>query len=240
MAAMQIGNVSAGDLDGRLRITQEDVERFLAGSGAGYATPDAKPRIQTYRIDLKGAMGLSVVQTMPWKRMKALRSDPNAPSSGEAGTGNAYGRFRPPEPRWLEDALAELKEVDDEIAEDGLPQVSDSTKAEAERLVRDLAWTPLAPSVYPTQDAEIALHFKSPGVSGTVVILLSDGGRADCHAYVGGSSRRAHYQTSSDLPDAFVLDQLHRLTPARAAVSGAAARVRPIPPAFQVNLLSTW
>lgn len=263
MAAMQIGNVSAGELDGRLRITQEDVERFLAGSGAGYATPDAKPRIQAYRIDLKGAMGLSVVQTMPWKRMRALRSDPNAPPSDEAGTGNAYGsrpmitiaaagssvevgtgnaygRFRPPEPRWLEDALAELKEVDDEIAEDGLPQVSDSTKAEAERLVRDLAWTPLAPSVYPTQDAEIALHFKSPGVSGTVVILLSDGGRADCHAYVGGSSRRAHYQTSSDLPDAFVLDQLHRLTPARAAVSGAAARVRPIPPAFQANLLSTW
>ena len=240
MAAMEIGNVPAGGLDGRPRITQEDVERFLAGSGAGYATPDAEPHIQAYRIDPKWAMELSGVQTMPWKRMRALRSDPNALSSGEAGKSDAYGRFRPPEPRWLDDALAELAEVDDEIAEDGLPQVSDTTKAEAEKLVRALAWTPLAPSVYPTQDAEIALHFKSPGEAGTVVILLSDGGQVDCHAYVDGRSRRAHYQTSSDLPDAFVLDQLRRLTPDGTAFSGAAARVLPFPTAFQTNLLSTW
>ena len=220
MVAMQLGNVSAGDLDGRPRLTRECME--LQG-------------------DSNAAMDLFVAQTMQWRCMEGLWNDPNALSSGEkAGKGDAYGRFRPPEPRWLDDTLTELAEVDDEITEDGLPQVSDTTKAAAETLVRALAWrTPLAPSVYPTQDAEIALHFKSPGV-GTVVILLSDGGRADCHAYVGGRSRRAHYQTSSDLPDAFVLDQLRRLTPAGAAVSGAVAGVRPILTALQANLLSTW
>ena len=200
---------------------------FPAESRARYQTPDAGPRF------------------------RARRSDPNAPSSSEAGasdahrllqvpeprwpadalaapadganTGDAYRLFPVPESGWLADALAALAEVDDEIAEEDLPPVGEATKIEAARIIKALARrapAPPAPTIYPTQDAEIALHFKAPGRTGTVVILLSDGGRADCHAYVGGASRRAHYNTSSDLPDAFVLDQLRCLTPpSRAAVS---------------------
>ena len=238
MAAMQIENVSVYDVRGRRQIAPENVALSPAGSGAGYEMPSGEPSLRAFESGPNAARKPRVVRTMQWKR--ALSREPNSPSSDDARSFDAYRRYRVLAPRWLDDALAELAEVDDEIAEDGLPQVSDSTKAEADRLVRALAWTPLAPSVYPTQDAEIALHFKSPGVSGTVVILLSDGGRADCHAYVGGRSRRAHYQTSADLPDAFVLDQLHRLTPDGSAVPGAAARVLPFPTAFRTNLLSTW
>ena len=140
-------------------------------------------------------------------------NDPNAPSSGESGTGDPFRCPRSPEPSWLADALAELAEVDDEVAEDNLPEVGAAAKAEAERILRALAGRAPAPAVYPTQDAEIALHFKSPGRPGAVLVLLRDDGRADCHAYIGGRSRRAHYGTSSDLPDAFVLDQLDRLMP---------------------------
>ena len=160
------------------------------------------------------------------------RSDPNAPSSSEAVAGDAYRPFPVPESRWLADALGALAEVDDEIAEEELPPVGEATKTEAERIIKALARHPLAPTVYPTQDAEIALHFKAPGRTGTVVILLSDGGRADCHAYVGGTSRRAHYDTSSDLPDAFVLDQLRRLTPDRADAPAPGAGVFPPPTTF--------
>ena len=129
---------------------------------------------------------------------------------------DACRQFRVPEPRRLADALAELAEVDDEIAEENLPQVGETTKAEAERLVRAL--TRHAPArvllaVYPTQDAEIALHFKSPDRPNAVVVLLNDSGQADCHAYIDGRGRRSHYETSADLPDAFLLDQLCRLTP---------------------------
>ena len=217
MTAIQYGNVSAYDVHERPRIGSEDVARFLAESGAGYEVPSVEPGIRAFGSD-RNAPPPHFALVTPRKR--ALSGDPNAASSGEAHAFDAYRLFHLPEPHWLADALAELAEVDDEIAEDDLPQVSDTTKTEAERLVRALAWTPLAPSVYPTQDAEIALHFKSPSVSGTVVILLSDGGRADCHAYVDGRSRRAHYQNSSDLPDAFVLDQLRRLTPpSRAGIS---------------------
>ena len=235
--AAQYGNVSAYGVHERPRIGPEDVARFRAESGAGYEVPSVEPSLRDFGSDRIAPPPRFDLAT---PRKRAPSGDPNTTSSSEARAFDAYGRFHLPEPRWLTDALAELAEVDDEIAEDDLPQVSDTTKAEAERLVRALAWTPLAPSVYPTQDAEIALHFKSPGVPGTVVILLSDGGRADCHAYVDGRSRRAHYQTSSDLPDAFVLDQLRRLTPDGTAFSGAAATVLPFPTEFQTNLLSTW
>ena len=152
-------------------------------------------------------------------------------SSVGTSTGDVCRRFRPPEPCRLADALAELAEVDDEIAEENLPQVGETTKAEAERLVRAL--TGHAPArvlltVYPTQDAEIALHFKVPDRPGAVVILLSDGGRADCHAYVGGKSRYRRYETSADIPDAFVLDQLRRLVPERTGVSASGVAVAPV------------
>ena len=151
-------------------------------------------------------------------------------SSAGTSTGDPFRRPRSPEPSWLADALAELAEIDDEIAEDNLPEVGAAAKAEAERIIRALAERAPAPAVYPTQDAEIALHFKSPGRPGAVLVLLRDDGRADCHAYIGGRSRRAHYGTSSDLPDAFVLDQLRRLVPERSGVSASGVAAAPFPP----------
>ena len=174
--------------------------RFPAESRAGRQVPGTEPRFRSLQSDTNEPMKPSIVWTMRQIRMlpEGAKSDPNAPSSSEAGAGDYYRLFHVPEPHWLAEALASLAEVDDEIAEEDLPSVGEATK----------------------QDAEIALHFKAPGRTGTVVILLSDGGRADCHAYVGGTSRRAHYDTASDLPDAFVLDQLRRLTPpSRDAVS---------------------
>ena len=241
MAAMEIGNVSAGGLDGHPWITPEGMERFLAGRRAEYAIPSAKLHIRAFRGDSNVAMDLFVVQTMQRRRIEAL----NAPSSGEAGKGDAYGQFHLPESRRLADALAELKEVDDEIKEENLPPVGETTKTEAERLVRAL--TRRAPAralfaVYPTQDAGIALHFKEPDRPNAVLVLLRDDGRADCHAYIGGRSRRAHYGTSSDLPDVWILDQLRRLAPARASVSTPGAGFSPSWTAFpSPNLpLTPW
>ena len=151
-------------------------------------------------------------------------------SSVGTSTGDVCRRFRPPDPCWLADALAELAESDDEIAEEDLPEVSGAMKAEAERILRAVTRRAPAPTVYPTQDAEIALHFKAPGRPGAVLVLLSDGGRADCHAYVDGKSRYRHYETSADLPDAFVLAQLRRLVPDRTGVSASGATVAPFPP----------
>lgn len=190
MAGMQFGNATASGAYGR-----PPMELFLAGSGAGHETPSAERRFQA-----------------PWSNL-------NAPLSSGAGAGETYGQFPVPESSWLADALAALAEVDDEIAEENLPEIDDATKTEAGRLLRALAWHPWGPTVYPMQDAEVAIHFKSPDLPDSVVILLNNGGRADCHAYIGGRGRRSHYETSSDLPDAFVLDQLRRLMLGRTNVS---------------------
>ena len=204
-------------------IVQEDLmtAQLAASNRVGYGTLGAEPFFQKPRSDPNAPMEMFVemfvVQTPTRKRLGTFGKATNAPSSVGADTDDAYRQFQP---HWLANALAALADVDDEIAEEELPQVGEATKIEAARIIKALARRAPAPTVYPTQDAEIALHFKAPGRTGTVVILLSDGGRADCHAYVGGASRRAHYDASSDLPDAFVLDQLRRLTPPiQAAVS---------------------
>ena len=203
------GKVPAYGVRGRQQVVQEDVALSSAESGSGYGIPSGAASLSVSVGRLKALVKRRVFLEKP--------RDSNALSSGEARLFDTYQRFHRPESGWLADALAALAEVDDEIAEENLPQVSDATKAEAERIIKALGGHPPTPTVYPTQDAEITLHFKSPDRPDAVVILLSDSVRADsvradCYAYVGGRSRRAHYDTSSDLPDAFVREQLRRLT----------------------------
>ena len=133
--------------------------------------------------------------------------------------GTLAAGFQPPNrpgADWLSDALQALKEMDDEIAEDGLPEIALSVKKEANRIIGALARHPWAPTVYPTQDAEIAIHFKSPDAPDSLVILLNSHGRGECYAYTGGRSQSTHV-VSSDLPDGFVWKQLRAMTRERMA-----------------------
>ena len=230
--AARYGNVPAYDVHERPRIEPEDVARFLAESGAGYEVPRVEPGPRAFGSDRNAP------QQSRFGLVTVLSGAPNALSSGEASVFDAYrpgprrledalpalvavDEEHAPESDWLAEALAALAEVDDEIAEEELPPIDGATKTEAERIIKALARRhPLAPTIYPTQDAEIAIHFKSPDRPDVVVILLNNSGQASCYAYIDGRGRRSHYDTSSDLPDAFVLDQLLRLTPpGRAAVS---------------------
>ena len=72
---------------------------------------------------------------------------------------------------WITDALAELSEVDNEIAEERFPEIDSTVKDEAERILESLVWHPLAPTVYPTRDAKIAIHFQSSDSPGLVLVL---------------------------------------------------------------------
>ena len=113
--------------------------------------------------------------------------------------------------RWLTDAMGELEEIDDEVAEEALPELSADTKKHARRIVFALTKQPIAPTVYPTTDGEIALYFKSSVAASSVLILVGNNGQAACFSYINGKNRRARYDDASDLPDEFVKAQIQAL-----------------------------
>ena len=117
-------------------------------------------------------------------------------------------------PDWLVEALAALKKIDEEVAEESLPTIDEDTKDGAARIIKALAAKqPIPPTVYPTQDGEIAIHFRAadPDPPGSVVVLLSNGGQAECYAHTKGKNESGHYDDFSVLPDGFILAQLSRL-----------------------------
>jgi len=129
---------------------------------------------------------------------------------------------------WLAEALEELAEIDDEVAEEHYPAIQDAAKMEARRIIEALAQHPDAPAVYPTPDVEIAIHFKSPKSPNSVLILLNDTGGADCFAYINEMSRRAHYATSSEIPDSFVFERLRSMSPGPDGLSARGDGIDPL------------
>lgn len=111
----------------------------------------------------------------------------------------------------LDTALAELSEIDEEVAEEHLPEIHPGTKENARRIISALANESVAPTVYPTEDGEIALYFKSPVAKSAVLILVGNDGQGACFSYINGKNRRARYDDASELPDIFVRAQLLQL-----------------------------
>lgn len=187
-----------------------------AWSGSVYGTRGYRPWLAPEARKTGSPRPASnVIQTIQYARpeRRFFWGDANRSHSPIVVRAGEFHRWlREPRSSWLADAIAALGEVDDEVAEENLPAIDSDTRGEAARIIRALAGQPLAPTVYPTRDGEIAIHFKSPVRPSSVVILLNNGGQADCYAYVGGRSRRAHYDVSADLPDGFIMEQLGKLT----------------------------
>lgn len=112
---------------------------------------------------------------------------------------------------WYADALKQLEELDAEVAEEGLPEISSKTKQQAEIIIKELKNQSLAPIIYSTEEGEIVIQFKSPVESSIVAIELDNNGQGACFSYINGKNRRARYQDSSELPDGFVREQLQLL-----------------------------
>ena len=111
-------------------------------------------------------------------------------------------------------ALAELNDVDQEVIEENLPEILPQTKDRARSIIVALATQSIAPTVYPTEDGEIALYFKSPVATSAVLIVVGNDGQGACFSHVKGKNRRARYDDASELPDVFVRAQLQQLSDA--------------------------
>lgn len=112
---------------------------------------------------------------------------------------------------WYANALKELDELDAEVAEEGLPEITPDIKKEARRIIEKLKNQPLAPIIYSTEEGEIVIQFKSPVKSSIVAIELDNSGEGVCFCYINGKNRYARYQDCSELPDEFVKKQLQLL-----------------------------
>lgn len=120
---------------------------------------------------------------------------------------------------WLAEALAELADAGLEAEEEAYPQPGDFAKAQAERILRQLAVTDpagSAPAVSPTADGDIAISFHNPEIEGVVQILCEQRGSAAVYSTVAGKSRYTCYDAASarDLPDATLKGELAKLKPA--------------------------
>lgn len=106
--------------------------------------------------------------------------------------------------------MADLTTMDEEIVDEGLPAIFSGTKDLARSILVALANQPIAPTVYPTEDGEIALYFKSPVAKSSVLVLVGNDGQGACFAYVNGKNCRARYEDALDLLE-FVREQLRQM-----------------------------
>jgi len=116
-----------------------------------------------------------------------------------------------PATTWLQSAVEELEEIDGEVLQDGRPAISTRTKAEAARILGEVAGRTIPPTIYPTEDGELVIHFQSPGVPAVVLIELSNDGRGAWFSSIRGRNQRFRSNDSADLPDASVMAQLEAL-----------------------------
>ena len=75
---------------------------------------------------------------------------------------------------WLSQALRELDVMDEEIEEEGLPEVNEVARSEARRVLIALSRQPVAPMVCPTEDGEVSVYFKAPGRRGALHLLFDN------------------------------------------------------------------
>src|ERR1700688_144715 len=113
---------------------------------------------------------------------------------------------------WLHAALAELDQAEKEAADEGYPEPSAAAKDHARRILDSLSLAALlAPSVYPTEDGEVAIMFRKRGRHAAVVVLCDSSGGAICLSSIAGENRRARYDRATAIPDAFLKAELRRM-----------------------------
>lgn len=116
------------------------------------------------------------------------------------------------ETRWIDEEIRELCEIDEEIAEDGLPPIKDSAKLLAKRVLVKLDTMGIdnSPYVYPTMDGEIAIDFKSQNYSLLILIINKNNIESYSSFFNSDTEYNSFTAPFEDFFD-FMKTQLHRL-----------------------------
>lgn len=116
-----------------------------------------------------------------------------------------------PQESWLTAVEGELAEVDGLAEADGLPPVESGIRAEAIRILKALNPQPIVPVIY-AEESELIIQFTARNAPASVGIEIRNDGRGACYSHIDGRNRSAHYGTSRDIPDEFVLARLCSLS----------------------------
>ena len=119
-------------------------------------------------------------------------------------------------PAWLNEALEDLKHVDEKAREEGYEAIEKIAKQNAKHILESIRLIGLpAPSIYPTEDREVAILFASRKPGSAVLVLCESKGGWACFSSVGGKNRRARADDATDIPHPFLVKELRNLWAAR-------------------------
>lgn len=112
---------------------------------------------------------------------------------------------------FLSKAREELDDLDEYVKELSAPPLPQE--------IPDLAWdliekiirkVPRYYSISPGENGEISIQTADKHKNG-VMLLCGPNKEVSCYVSIDGNRRRAHYDSGSDLPDAFILEALSEL-----------------------------
>ena len=129
--------------------------------------------------------------------------------------------------RWFDEAIKQFCEIDEEIAEDGLPPIKDSAKLLAKRVLVKLDTMGIdnSPYVYPTMDGEIAIDFKSQNYSLLILIINKNNIESYSSFFNSNTEYNSFTAPFEDFFD-FMKTQQHRLNETELPKEGSKGSVK--------------
>lgn len=114
---------------------------------------------------------------------------------------------------WYSKAMEEFEGIDEEVAEDELPEIAKEVKEDAKTVLEAIAARGFQthPSVYPTDSGEIALYFRSAFAASSVLIEIGKDGRTSFFASSGTGDRCAVSGSAEDVLGSLLWRRLRRL-----------------------------
>ena len=133
------------------------------------------------------------------------------PKAAGAWTGR-QGVVAPLVPTWLDEAIKDLDGVDEEVREEGFRAINPVSKLNARHILESVRLAGLpSPSIYPTEDQEVAILFASGAPGAAVLVLCDSHGGGAYFASIGGKNRRARFDDATDIPRPFLIEELRKL-----------------------------
>jgi hypothetical protein len=156
--------------------------------------------------------GPLTIYAMAGSAVKHFLSKPHA-AGAWAGR---QGMVAPLVPTWLDEAIKDLERVDDEARKEGFRAINPVAKLNARHILESVRLAGLpSPSVYPTEDQEVAILFASEAPGAVVLSLCDSHGGGAYFASIGGKNRRARFDDATDIPRPFLIEELRNLRAAR-------------------------